>query len=234
MMRITLTTQLIAAMVVALAAVVMADEPRTSGVPISYSIEKPGHVSAAVYDSEGQLVRELLHAVPMAADKQSLIWDGLDRDGNALPAGEYSWKLLQTPGLKATYLMSVGSNYPPGNDWRTACGPGTHQAPFGIGVDQTGIYVSAHTTENIETCMLKMTLDGKQRLWTTLHARPWDGALSLAVDGGEVFMLGHVKTSDGRIAPCSNGSNCSMSTTPRRAGWRSEPWQARPLASSRS
>ncbi|MCY2991145.1 MAG: hypothetical protein NTY19_25185 [Planctomycetota bacterium] len=80
--------------------------------------------------------------------------------------------------MKATYLMSVGSNYPPGNDWRTACGPGTHHAPFGIAVDQTGIYVSAHTTENIETCMLKMTPDGKQRLWTALPARAWDGALS--------------------------------------------------------
>ncbi len=68
-------------------------------------------------------------------------------------------------------------------------------------MDQTGIYVSAHTTENIETCMLKMSPDGKERLWTALHARPWDGALSLAVDGGEVFMLGHVKTTDDRIAP---------------------------------
>lgn len=114
----------------------------------------------------------------MAAGKQSLIWDGLDRDGNSLPVGDYTWKLLQTPGLKATYLMSVGSNYPPWNDWRTACGPGTHHAPFGIAVDQTGIYVSAHTTENTETCMLKMTPDGKQRLWTALHARAWDGALS--------------------------------------------------------
>ena len=200
-MRSTCITHFIAAMLIALATIVMADEPRTSGLPISFKLEKPGQVSAAVYDSQGRLVRELLHAVPMAAGKQSVIWDGLDRDGNSLPAGEYSWKSLQTPGLKATYLMSVGSNYPPGDDWRTACGPGTHHAPYGIAVDQTGIYVSAHTTENIETCMLKMTPDGKERLWTTLHPRAWDGALSLAVDGGEVFMLGHVKTNDGRIAP---------------------------------
>ena len=200
-MRSINITRVIAGMLVALATVVMADEPRAGGLPISFTIEKPGNVSAAVYDSDGRLVRELLHAVPMAAGKQSLIWDGLDRDGNALPAGEYSWKLLQTPGLKATYLMSLGSNFPPGDDWRTACGPGTHHAPFGIAVDQTGIYVSAHTTENIETCMLKMAPDGKERLWTALHARPWDGALSLAVDGGEVFMLGHVKTTDDRIAP---------------------------------
>jgi hypothetical protein len=166
---------------------------------IRYELPRAGKVSAAVYDAEGRLVRELLHAAPQEAGRHALIWDGLDRDGNALPAGDYTWKLLQTPGLKATYLMSLGSNFPPGNDWRTACGPGTHNSPFGIAVDESGIYVSANTTENIETCMLKMTPDGKTRLWTVLHPRPWDGALSLAVDGGKLFMLGHTAWSDGRI-----------------------------------
>lgn len=200
-MKSTSIAQFIAAPLFALTTIVMAYEPLTGSLPISFSVKKPGQVSAAVYDSQGRLVRELLHAVPMATGIQSVIWDGLDRDGNSLPAGDYSWKSLQTPGLKAAYLMSVGSNYPPGDDWRTACGPGTHHAPFGIAVDKTGIYVSAHTTENIETCMLKMTPNGKERLWTALHPRAWDGALSLAVDSGEVFMLGHVKTNDGRIAP---------------------------------
>ena len=171
----------------------------TAAEVVPYTLSQAGRVSAAVYDAEGRLVRELLHAAAQDAGKHSLVWDGLDRDGNALPAGDYTWKLLQTPGLKATYLMSLGSNYPPGNDWRTACGPGTHNSPFGIAVDETGIYVSAHTTENIETCMLKMTPDGASRLWTTLHPRPWDGALSLAIDGGKIFMLGHTVWSDPRI-----------------------------------
>jgi hypothetical protein len=74
-------------MLVALATVVMADEPRTGGMPISFSVEKPGQVSTAGYDSQGRLRRELLHAVPMAAGKQSVIWDGLDRDGKTV------WKL---------------------------------------------------------------------------------------------------------------------------------------------
>lgn len=87
--------------------------------------------------------------------------------------------------------MSLGSKFPPGDDWRTACGPGTHHSPFRIAVDESGIYVSANTTENIETCMLKMSPDGASRLWTALHPRAWDGALSLAVDGGKLFLLGH-------------------------------------------
>ena len=76
-----------AGMLVALATVVMADERRTSDMPISFAIEKPGQVSTAGYDSQGRLLRELLHAVPMAAGKQSVIWDGLDRDGKTV------WKL---------------------------------------------------------------------------------------------------------------------------------------------
>ena len=177
-------------------AMFLAQAALASDIPLE--IAKPGNVSAAIYSPAGELVRELLHAVPMTAGKQSVVWDGLDRDGNSLPAGDYTWKLLQTSGLKAKFLMSVGSNYPPGSDWRTACGPGTHGAPGSVAVDATGIYVAANTTENIETCVLKMTLDGASRNWSALHPKAWDGALSLAVDGGELFMLGHTADSDGR------------------------------------
>ena len=165
---------------------------------ISFELKKPGNVSAAIYDSGGHVVRELLHAVPKNAGKDFLVWDGLDRDGNSVPAGDYTWKLLQTSGLKTAYVMSIGSNYPPGNDWRHAGGPGTHAAPFGVAVDKSGIYVAANTTENIETCVLKMDPDGKSRLWSVIQPRPWDGALSMAIDGGELFMLGHNVWVDGR------------------------------------
>jgi hypothetical protein len=171
------------------------DGPRV----ISFELREAGRVSAAVYDADGRLVRELLHAVPKTAGKHFMVWDGLDRDGNSLPAGEYAWKVLQTPGLRARYLMSVGSSFPPGTDWPTACGPGTHATPFGIAADATGIYVAANTTENIETCLLKLAPDGKSRLWSALHPRAWDGALSLAADGGELYMLGHTMTTDARV-----------------------------------
>lgn len=168
--------------------------------PIPFTLAQSGYVSAAVYDQAGHLVRELLHAVPMTAGKQSMIWDGLDRDGNGAPAGVYSWKILQTQGLTTRYLMSLGSNYPIGKNWRNACGPGTHSAPFGVAVDATGLYIAANTTENIETCLLKLSPDGTSRQWSSLQPKSWDGALSLAVDNGELFMLGHTAASDGRIS----------------------------------
>ncbi|MCY2991147.1 MAG: hypothetical protein NTY19_25205 [Planctomycetota bacterium] len=86
-MRSANIIRVMAGMLVTLATVVMADEPRTSGLPTSFTVEQPGRVSVAVYDSQGRLLRELLHAVPMAAGKQSMIWDGLDRDGKTV------WKL---------------------------------------------------------------------------------------------------------------------------------------------
>jgi len=190
------------ATVMLFAASVLHAQVRAATVPLpvmKFTLDRPGQVSAAVYDPAGHLVRELLHAVPMTAGKQSMIWDGLDRDGNSLPAGDYTWKLLETTGLKAKYLMSLGSNLPPGNDWRTSSGVGTHHAPFGIAVDPSGVYVAAQTTENIETCVLKMTPDGKTRLWSALHPKAWDGAVSLALDGGELFMLGRTASTDGRI-----------------------------------
>ena len=36
--------------------------------------------------------------VRVHAGKHALVWDGLDRTGNSLPAGDYTWKLLQTTG----------------------------------------------------------------------------------------------------------------------------------------
>jgi hypothetical protein len=100
---------------------------------------------------------------------------------------------LQTPsGLRTTYLMSLGSNYPRGTGWRHAGRPGTHRAPFGIATDSTGSYIAAQTTENIETCLLKLSPDGNTRLWSAETPTAWDGATSLAVEGNDLYMLGKV------------------------------------------
>ena len=72
-------------------AMFLAQAALASDIPLE--ITQPGHVSAAIYSPEGQLVRELLHAVPMTAGKQSVVWDGLDRDGNSLPVGRITIRL---------------------------------------------------------------------------------------------------------------------------------------------
>jgi hypothetical protein len=166
--------------------------------PLVYHLSSPGTVSVAVYDARGTLVRELLRAAPQSAGDHTLFWDGLDRDAKGVPSGKYGWKLLQTHGLSAQYLLSVGSNYPVGTNLSSSGGPGTHVSPYAVAEDETGIYISALQTENIETGLLKLSPDGKKRLWSQrlpFDARGrdavWEGARSLAVDHGEVYLLGH-------------------------------------------
>ena len=80
-----------------------AEELEAPGDKIIVTLDKPGNVSAAVYDAQGSLVRELLHAAPMNAGKHSLIWDGLDRDGNALPVGDY----LSNNSFSANFIDDI-------------------------------------------------------------------------------------------------------------------------------
>ena len=169
---------------------------------INYSLAAAGRVSINIYNARGQVVRELLRADRETAGSKSVSWDGKDRDGGTVPNGDScTWKLLQTPGgLKATYLLSLGSSYVPDPHKWWGMGPGCHGAPGAVATDGTSLYVAAGTTENIETCVLKQPLDGSQRLWSNQAPAPWDGGIAAAAAGGKLYMLGHSAFVDGRIA----------------------------------
>src|SRR5688572_821345 len=70
------------------------------GLQISYELSQPGQVSLGVYDSAGRQVRTLMTGVKQEAGTHSIAWDGLDRYGRAQPAGEYTWRVLRTPGFR--------------------------------------------------------------------------------------------------------------------------------------
>ena len=55
-------------------------------------------LSAAVYDSSGQLVRHLYCASPQTG-AVTLTWDGRDDQGNPLPNGNYQWRALTTSAV---------------------------------------------------------------------------------------------------------------------------------------
>jgi hypothetical protein len=193
--------------------------------PIAYRLSHAGKVSVAVYDAKGVLVREMQRALTQEAGEHALIWDGLDANGKGVPAGRYVWKLLQTGGLSVQYLLSVGSNYPIGTDLSSSGGPGTHVAPFTVARDDTGVYVAALQTENIESGLIKLSPDGKTRVWSQKVPSdakgqyvPWEGARSIAVDKGEVYLLGHLGRQRVHVSNAATGA-------PRRAfdvGWGSD------------
>ncbi len=98
------------------------------GVPVTYSLTESGRVSVAVYNLQGQQVRTLLSGAAQIKGKHRLEWDGLDWTGRPAPAGDYTWRLLQSPGLKSEFLMRLGTsfNY---QDW-----PCNHGGPSGVAV----------------------------------------------------------------------------------------------------
>lgn len=135
------------------------------GLPIRYELARPGKVSLNIYDETGQVVQELLRVTQREAGPHLEIWNGKDRFGQPVPPGKYSWKLVSTPGLKAEFLLKVGTNYPlrKNADWWQQA-PGDITGPGSIFADDSGLYVGA-ATENIGPCIVKLTLDGSERLW---------------------------------------------------------------------
>lgn len=161
-------------------------------VPISFTLTKPGNVSLGVYDAQGQRqLRTLLAGVAYPAGTHSVAWDGLDRDGQPMAPGQYSWKLLQTNGLQAEYLLTVGTN--PSNA-RWASWPGNHGGVGIVTVDASGMYLASGLSE-IPPSSLKQSLDGKTRLWEHGQYEPWQGSTSLAVANGVLYQVqGNGKT----------------------------------------
>lgn len=159
-----------------------------SGQRFEYCLLRKGNVSVVIFDAEGHVVRELLHGAPRDYGWHSEIWDGLDDSGKPAPPGKYTWKLLRTPGFQAEYLFSVGSNYPYGkHSWELA--PGTHESAYGVARDADGLYVGARITENIENFLIKLSPDGKTRLWSAMHADPFKGATAIGAGATELFVL---------------------------------------------
>jgi len=65
-------------------------------IPLTYTLPQDGKVSIVIWNADGLVVRELLHAAWRDKGKNIEVWDGLDERGKPLPAGTYSWKLLLT------------------------------------------------------------------------------------------------------------------------------------------
>lgn len=161
-----------------------------SAADITFELSKPGNVSAAIYDSQGHLLRTLLYGKALPGGKHSLQWDGLDRYGNAMPPGEYEWRILRNEGLQAEYLLSFGSNpnSAPFHLW-----VGNHAGPRSAHVDVDGsMYVAAMTAENAPV-LIKQSLDGTRRFWENYSPRicegPWDGGVALATDGRRALYM---------------------------------------------
>lgn len=150
---------------------------------LRYDLETGGRVSMVIHGTGGKLVRELLHGVERNAGTHEEGWDGKDEQGNVLPVGTYSWKLLRTPGLQAEYLFTIGTN--PKTPWEVW--PGNHNPVVTVAVDESGLYFASGSNEG-PPMMVKQSHDEALQ-WTLQHFTAFGGAHSLCADGGKVFMI---------------------------------------------
>jgi len=156
----------------------------SSANTIHYELKQAGLISLNVYNAQGQVVRELLHAAERSAGPHDETWDGIDEAGQRAPAGNYSWKLLQTQGLTAEYLMTLGLSVDYFDLW-----PGNHVGVTGLAVDETGVYFGSGCSE-ARGFVMKMTADG-ERLWSVNRNwfEAWQGPHSIAVDNNRAFLM---------------------------------------------
>ena len=81
--------------------------PFSTGVNISFSLEKPGHASLTIYDVQGRAVRHLVDG-NRPAGAQNMRWDGRNDVGGALPSGIYFYRLQAGGHHDVRKLMHVG------------------------------------------------------------------------------------------------------------------------------
>ena len=141
-------------------------------VEIPFTLDKPGNVSLAIYDKDGIQVRTLRNAEPLEAGKHEIVWDGLDRNGQPAPAGDYTWKLLQTQGLTAEFLLNIGTSTL--EPW-----PGNHGGPTATAVVGDRLVMTAGNSESPVTTVCLDLATGK-RLANSGNVAAWAAITDLA------------------------------------------------------
>jgi hypothetical protein len=152
---------------------------------IPFTLDKPGNVSAAIYDAQGRMVRELVRAEPMQSGKHTLVWDGLDKHGVAQAPGGYTWKVLSSPGLEAKFLGMVGITTveQPYDPW-----VGNNGGPTALAWDESGWYVGSDGSEGIPAYR-KQSPDGRKRAWQKNWMEAWQGPIAMASVDGSLFVM---------------------------------------------
>jgi len=74
-----------------------APNPFNPSTTIRFALPEAGHVTLAVYDINGRLVRTLV-GQPLGAGSHAVVWDGKDAMGRAVASGVYVYRLTAPQG----------------------------------------------------------------------------------------------------------------------------------------
>ena len=73
----------------------LSPNPTNGSTTVSFGLAEPGELSVKIYNTVGQLVRDLLHT-ELSRGNHTVVWDGRDNNGRKLSSG--------------TYILNVQSN----------------------------------------------------------------------------------------------------------------------------
>ena len=158
-------------------------------IEIHYSLPSDSFVTIVIDNAEGRRVRNLIGAAPRKAGANVEVWDGMDDQGNAVPAAQYHWRILYHSGVNLEYLMSYGNPGTP--PWATADGTGgwgaDHTSPQAAVATPDGVVLGWPTAE-AGWYLIGLGADGKKKWGLKNRYAFGDALISLATDGEYLYV----------------------------------------------
>ncbi len=190
-------------------------EKSAASIPVLYTNPAKGYVSLAITTADGvtgpngKIIRTLLTKAERPAGEQTEQWDGLDDDGQPVPAGNYNIRALTHAGLKPRFVASVhNSGTPP---WTTEDGTGSmsgdHGNPISAAADDAGNVYLLWTVNELGSGIQGMNAAGRKM---------WGGYLDWGVFDGINTALAYDKAA-GVVYVAMDGAN-NKADQPNRGG----------------
>ncbi len=153
------------------------------GIPFSYELKRDGNVSIGIFSKDGVLLRTITNAAPMKAGRHTTVWDGLDRNGRAVAPGDYTWKLINSPGIEPHFLMNLGISK---GYWHW---PGAHHGPQAVEVFDGTVVMAAGMVEGSPQFVAMDLATGKLK-WYQGSTSGWGWVSQIAKGEKALFTNG--------------------------------------------
>ena len=88
---------------------------RKKQIRISFTQAMNGKASLVIENEAGARIRNLVSSLSFRAGSQTVIWDGLDENGQLVAPGTYRWRGISHPGIKPDFRMSFAGGKEPVN-----------------------------------------------------------------------------------------------------------------------
>ncbi len=168
--------------------------PLSGIMAVPFTTPREGFYTAVIETSEGERVRRLLAHRKLAAGQPLTEWDGLNDEGEPVPAGAYRVRGLHHTGIGLDYLMSYMN---PGHpSWQTYDGTGEwggdHCPPQAVAADELGVYLAWPAAED-GNGIIGCDFEGRKR-WSFFQTPYPSGAgtAALASDGRYLYFASDI------------------------------------------